>query len=165
MPAIEATPYPQNLFLCEDSNGRVHCYRNDPMKTDNPKSQEINLYDELLAFFGHGDQINPVIFQIRGAKIDRATPFSLSVLESFRLGVAEDHLEDLDGHVVEIIMARNNDSGYPLNAVVIDKDGCMLCQRTYSSTGECSDGDPQHRLVMIAGPAVYNNTVAIEPQK
>lgn len=165
MPAIEATPYPQNFFLSEDTNGRAHCYSIDPMKTDNPKSKEIDLCQELLAFFGHADQINPIIFQIRGAKIDRATPFSLAVLESFRLGVTEDHLEDLEGHVVEIIMARNRDSGYPLNGVVINKDGSMICQRTYSSTGDCSDGNDQHRLVMISGPAIYNNAVAVEVAK
>jgi len=157
MAVIEATNYPINLFLCEDENGMTHWYKTDPMKTDALQREEIDLADEMLAFFGHGNMINPIIFQIKGAKINRAEPFRLSQLEDFRLGSAEEHLEDLEGHVVEILAARNANGGYPLNAVVLNRDGSMMEQRTYSSTGICSDGNDQHTLVSVKGPAVYDN--------
>lgn len=159
MAVIDATNYPTNLFLFEDDYGIPHWYRSDPAKTDASAREEIDLADEMLAFFGHGNRINPVIFQVKGAKISRAEPFNMGVLETFRLSASEEHMEDMEGRVVEMLAARNGDSSFPLNAVVLDRDGSMLTQRTYNTMGQCSDGRAEHTLVVVKGPAVFTNMV------
>ncbi len=159
MAVIEATTYPQTIFLAEDDNARIHCYHADPMKTDSPEKEEIDLLDEIMSFYGKGNIVNPVIIQIRGARIERAGAFSLSFLEDFRLGRAVDHLEDMEGHIVEILSVRNRDTGYPLNGVILDKYGSMIEKRTYSSSGSCSDGNESHRLVTVKGPAIFEGVV------
>lgn len=159
MAVIEATTYPQNIFLVEDDNARVHCYHKDPMKSDAADREEIDLLDEIMAFYGRGNAVNPVIIQIRGARIERAGAFSLNFLEDFRLGRVTDHLEDMEGHVVEILTVRNRDTGYPLNGVILDRNGSMIEKRTFSSSGLCSDGDENHRLVTVKGPAVFEGEV------
>lgn len=162
MAVIEATNYPINLFLTEDENGKAHFYRTDPVKTDDLDREEIDLADEMLAFFGHGSVVNPIIFQIAGGKINRAEPFTLDFLETFRLGIADSHLEDMEGRIVEILSARNNNSAYPLNAIVLDRDGSMMENRTYSSSGKCSDKKKSHSLIKVKGPAAFNSSSAEE---
>ena len=159
MAVIEATTFPQNIFVVEDDDARIHCYRKDPMKTDASDREEVDLLDEIMAFYGRGNAVNPVIIQIRGARIERAGAFSLNFLEDFRLGRVTDHLEDMEGHVVEILTVRNRDTGYPLNGVILDRFGSMIEKRTFSSSGLCSDGDENHRLVTVKGPAVFEGTV------
>lgn len=165
MAYIQATTYPQNLFLAQDEDGRFHWYRKDPMKSDDLSKEEVSLEEALMAHYGYGTNINPIIVQIRGAKIDRATPFSLTFLEDFRLGRTEDHIEDIEGHVIEILSTRNSDGQYPLNGVVLSRNGEMIKQRTYSSTGECSDGVENHRLITVNGPAVFNNSKEINVEQ
>ena len=165
MAVIDATNYPVNLFLAEDENGISHWYKTDPMKTDFPQREEIDLADELHAFYGHGSLMNPIILQLKGAKINRAEPFNLNFLESFRLGNTDEHMEDMEGRVVEILATRNADGGFPLNAVVLNRDGSMMEQCTYSSAGKCSDGLEQHTLITVKGPAVFPNAVKVSPKE
>ena len=143
--------FPKDLYMVRDAAGIVRWYEKDPMKTADRDDAEVDLTEVLEDFYGAGSVANPVALRLVGARLYRCEPFAISQPAAIRMGKLARHLEDLAGHVVDILDARNPDVEYPLNGVLMDRDGHMTGTATYSMKGECSDGNPDHALVCVEG--------------
>lgn len=151
MPKVKGKLYPDNIYMAVDSDHVCHFYRKDPMHTSNREADEVNIGDLLIDFCGEPSIINPVVFALNVAVLDRGEPFAISQPGAVRSGQLKKHFEDLEGHVVDILETKNGDRDFPFNGVLLTRQGTMVGNATYSVTGECKDGIENHRLVCVNG--------------
>lgn len=156
MSKIKGKNYPNDLFLTVDRNGLHHFYRKDPMKVENREDYEVSLAHEIMDFIGSGDITNPVLLHISCAKIHRSEEFNISLPGAIRRGEEDKHFEDLTGSVIDILEVRNSSPEFPLSGVVFNRKGDIVANRRYSLRGECEDGQENHSIVAVAGPAVFD---------
>ncbi len=153
---VKGKIFPGTLFLYQDDDGNYHWFRNDPMKIDKREMEEIPSIEDVIAdWAGQGDIANPIMFRFATAKINRCSRYTMTLPDDIRNGKLNMHIQDMTGRVVEVTTTRNPDPSYPLNGIVFDRTGAMLAMRTYSTDGRCSDLDPDHNLIGVAGPAVF----------
>lgn len=151
---MKGKTYPQDFYLVRDKDGNSHFYSADPMNNQNRMQNEVNLADVLFGFFGPADVVNPLIIRVAGIIHERGQRFDISAPGKIRCGEMAKHLEDMDGNIVEILQMRSPNVSFPLNGIVMGRDGKMFDQRLYDGTGACSDGNEYHRLVIMDGVLV-----------
>lgn len=144
--------YPKDLYVVRDSKKNIHWFDADPMKTPDRDAHEVEPVELLEEFYGGAGTVgNPIVVRIAGALLNRCEPFAISQPAAIRTGKLSRHLEDLDGRIVEIINAYNPNAEFPLNGVVMDREGRPVDYATYSVSGACSDGVESHSLVCVDG--------------
>lgn len=152
---VKSTVLPKDLFLVRDAQGNFHWYNSDPLKLTDRATAEVNVEEAIAEVVGWGDDANPVMVNIRAAKINRSEEFNTSLLTGIRKGVEDKHIADLTGSVVDISEYQNVSKEFPLSGIVFSRSGEPLSMRLYNFRGECSDGEPSHQLIVMSGPAVF----------
>ena len=141
---------PQDFYLVRDEDGIFHWYTKDPM-TNNRSNAELTTSDiEMLISesIGWGRVENPVVLQISGRKIERSLPLDIGLLSRT---YKEKHLQlkDLTGNIVKPLPESSANPYFPLAGEVYDENGNEIGQRLYTYKGECSDGENDHRVVVV----------------
>lgn len=156
--------YPNCLFLARDGEGRFRWYDSDPFKNADGRQNDIDIAAKLEEFFGRCDMLNPIMIKIKGVAMQRCEAFAANIPVRIRLGMVDKHLRDHEGHIVEILQSSSDDERYIFNGVVMDIRGRVLEMRRYSLSGECSDGQRLHSLVVMDGvsPLVHEGAVTVD---
>lgn len=162
MPRIKGTNYPKDVFLVRDKNDVFHWYTKDPMKAENREEHEISVENEIMNLVGKGTVENPVVVHISCARINRSEAFNMAQPSEVRRGNGNRHFEDLTGAVIDILEVRNSNPDFPLSGVVFNKKGDIVDNRRYSIQGLCEDGDEDHTIVIVNGPALFESDVREE---
>lgn len=156
--AQKAIGYPEDIYLIADEQGNGQFYHNDPIKKENRKNGQFDLAQEIFEFMdGPSDIINPIKIRFMVYRIHRGDSFDGSIPERIRRGELDAHIEDQEGNIIEITGRLSNNKDFPLNAVVYDEDGVIKETRKYSANGECSDGNKNHRVVVMKGALNWND--------
>lgn len=148
---INGKIYPHDLYVARDREGNIKCYSSDPMRTADREGAVIDLLKLIDEEVGGTNVANPACVRLNIAHLDRTEDFYISQPESIRMGKLDAHFEDLEGHVIEILMQGSGDIDYPLNGVLLDRDGNFVGNGKFNFHGECSDGNPDHTVVLVAG--------------
>lgn len=152
MQQLKGVTYPDDMYLVKDEDNKVKWFRKDPMKHPGRDNPEVNLIDEIFEYFGDGDILNPLRIRIQGIHIQRGEPFDISLPGLIRKGKVDRHIEDLEGNHIDILASIvQKATDFPINGVLLSRDGEIIATRTYSLQGDCSDGVRSHRLVAVQG--------------
>ena len=146
-------PYPNDVYIVYDDEYKAHLYLKDPLKIKSENAPSYS-FDELV--LEHMDnkpstKLQPYIIRFMIYKVVRGETLDASTIEKIRRKEVNAHLEDLDGSLVELATRHNPDPVYFLSAIVYNGDGSILETRKYAPTGECSDKQDIHRLVIKGG--------------
>lgn len=151
MPTVEGKIFPGELFLVRGRDGKGHCYSQDPMKVKDRESVEVDLAEALFNFYGESDPVNPMVLHVSGVVFNRGEAFNISMPAKVRSGSYDGHFEDMEGNIVEVLPMRGSDPLFPVNGIVLNKEGVLVAQRHFNGTGQCEDGDEYHRLIVVNG--------------
>lgn len=161
---MKAITYPLDLYFVKDDSGRFHWYRTDPMRSRSKEDEEVDLNEALATFYGEGSELNPVKVRFCGAQMNRCTPFdSVSALAILR-SRQNRHVEDREGSLVLLFSSSNEENpDFPFRGKVVDSEGEVFAIRSYSLTGECSDGVAGHGLILVRNERTETRTSEYDP--
>lgn len=148
---MEGKIYPGEIFLVRGSDGKGHCYLQDPMKIKDRDSVEVDFADTMFGFFGDSNAVNPMVLHISGAVFSRGEAFDISMPAKVRSGSYDGHFEDMEGNIVEVLPMRSSDPLFPVNGIVLTREGGFVAQRHYNGQGQCSDKDGNHVILVVNG--------------
>lgn len=149
---MEGKIYPGEIFLVRGRDGKGHCYLQDPMKIRNRGELEVDFTETMFGFFGESNAVNPMVLHVSGVVFSRGEAFDISMPAKVRTGSYDGHFEDSEGNVVEVLPVRSPDPLFPVNGIVLTRDGRLVEQRLYDGTGRCADGNADHALYVVNGP-------------
>lgn len=144
----EPTVTKHPLYLVRDENGQPHWYTHDPLNPAN-LSSEVKIEHVITDLVGSGSRLNPVCVYLSCTLFNRGELFNTANYSAIKSNVGLRSVRDLEGHRVNILEDMNDDGEYPFNGMVLDANGTMIANRTYSLFGECSDGEEGHSLVIV----------------
>lgn len=138
------------FYLANDGNGNLQFYNEDPLRAGDREAAKMDLARFLVDRFGRPDIGNPIVIKVKGYFMERCRTFDAGIPEQIRNGL-DAHLEDLEGTCVSIVAPPSTYKDFPFMGLILDKNGKALGFRLYSRTGECQDGNEEHRLLVMDG--------------
>ena len=158
MPQSNRKPYPFDIYVVYDNDMRARLYTKDPLKQKDGGNGPCYTFDELLLEFMDNRPstlMRPYLLRFMIYEMNRGDLFDITVPEQIRRKEIDAHIEDVDGNTIEITQRHSTDPEYFLNAIVYDSEGVIVETRRYAPTGECSDKEDRHHLVVLPGLADF----------